>query len=117
MAGNTEVRITDEGTGGEKGQKLDRYDLIPIWPLRVLARIFGVGAQKYADRNWEKGYDWSLSYGACQRHLNAFWGGEFFDSETHLPHLAHAAWHCLVMIEFWKDDLGTDDRAEVGKWE
>ncbi len=67
-----EVRIVNETTGGEKGQKLARFDLIPIGPLTRLAEHYGKGAAKYADRNWELGYDWSLSYGALMRHLTAW---------------------------------------------
>jgi hypothetical protein len=48
----------DPVTGGVKGQKLARFDLIPVNPLWELAEHFGRGAQKYADRNFERGYDW-----------------------------------------------------------
>lgn len=34
-------------TGAEKGTKLERFDLIPDIPLRMLARHYGVGARKY----------------------------------------------------------------------
>lgn len=56
MAAMSEVRITDPGTGGEKGQKLERFDLLPVAPLEAVARHYGIGANKYAERNWEQGY-------------------------------------------------------------
>ena len=71
----TEVRTTSK-TGGEKGVKLERFDLIPVGPLTELARLYGIGAKKYDDRNWEKGYEWSKSYAAMQRHANEFWAGK-----------------------------------------
>lgn len=117
MAENAEVIAIDPETGGMKGRKLERYDLIAVWPLRMLARVYEHGTHKYADRNWEVGYPWSWSYAACQRHLNAFWGGEWLDSDSGLPHLAHAAWHCITMMTFLRRGIGTDDRSEVETWE
>lgn len=94
-----ERRITSE-TGGQKGQKLERHDLLVAPFLAEMATVCGVGAEKYDDDNWRKGYSWRLSYGAMQRHLRAFWTGEDLDTETGLPHLAHAAWHCMVLWRF-----------------
>lgn len=105
-----EVRLTNELTGGQKGDKPARYDLIPVRPLEQLARLYGRGAAKYAPRNWEKGYVWSLSYAACQRHLNAFWGGEDNDTETGCPHLASAIFHCMAMMEWGVTHPDLDDR-------
>jgi hypothetical protein len=72
-----------------------------------------MGATKYAPYNWRRGYDWSLSYGAMQRHLAAFWNGEDRDAESKLYHLAHARWHTGVLIEFLHYGLGTDDRMST----
>jgi hypothetical protein len=108
--GGKEVRVTDPVTGGQKGSKPERFDLIPTFPLESLARVYGHGAAKYADNNWRRGYKWSLSYAALQRHLSAFWSGDDLDEESKLPHLAHAAWHCFALLEFFASNLGTDDR-------
>lgn len=107
-----EMRVVDPSTGGEKGTKVARFDLIPPDSLWDEAEHFGKGAQKYEDRNWERGYRWSLSYAACQRHLNAFWSGEDIDKETGSCHLIAALWHCRAMHTFWKRGLGTDDRSK-----
>lgn len=106
---NGEVRMTS-ATGGQKGSKPERYDLIPVEPLKKLAQLYGFGASKYDDNNWQKGYDWKLSYAACQRHLNAFWGGEDNDAESGLPHLASAAWHCFTMMWFMDHKPEYDSR-------
>jgi hypothetical protein len=112
----TEVRMCDPETGGQKGVKEARFDLIPADALWELARVFGRGAKKYAERNWERGYNWGFSYGALQRHLNKFWMGEEIDEESGLPHLAHAAWHCLVLLAFCLRKKGKDDRrCDLGK--
>ncbi len=108
---NGEVRITDPVTGGEKGQKPERFDLIPFDALEEVARVYGVGAQKYSDDNWLKGYAWRLSAGALLRHVARFMIGEDRDPETGCLHLAHAAWHCLTLLTFAMRGLGTDDRA------
>ena len=73
-----EVRTTSE-TGGMKGVKLERFDLIPAGPLRDLATLYGRGAAKYAEHNFRKGYEWSKSYSALQRHANAWARGESWD--------------------------------------
>jgi hypothetical protein len=105
-----EVRVTDPETGGEKGTKLARYDLIPAGPLLQLAEHYGIGARKYADRNWERGYAWSLSFAALQRHAWAFWMGEDTDGETLSHHMAAVAFHAFALMHFGDTDTGTDDR-------
>lgn len=116
-----DARITNEKTGGEKGTKLERFDLIPVGPLTQLARMYGLGAQKYAPRNWERGYDWSLSYAALQRHATAFWGGEDAIQQNELGddptagvnHLVAVAWHALAMLEWMTTHPELDDRPSV----
>jgi len=105
-----EVRVTDPTTGGQKGSKLARYDLIPAGPLHLLAEHYGRGSQKYADHNWAKGYKWSLTFAACQRHLWQFWNGEDIDDETKSQHVIAAMWHCCTMSYFLTNGVGTDDR-------
>lgn len=106
----TEVRATDPDTGGQKGRKGARFDLIPPRALEQVAEVFGHGAEKYEDWNWRKGYPWSWSYASLQRHLSAFWGGETMDPESGMPHVAHAAWHCLVLLTFMEEREDKDDR-------
>lgn len=110
LVGHTaEIRVTSK-TGGEKGQKMARIGSLDPQSIMKVAEVAGFGEQKYARLNYLRGYDWSLSYDACQRHLHAFWSGQDLDPESGLPHLAHAAWHCLAMLAFMQHGLGTDDR-------
>ncbi len=100
----------DPDTGAEKGTKIERYDLLPTAPLAALARHYGVGAKKYADHNWAKGYDWSKSYSALQRHANAFWSGEDIDEETGSNHMAAVAFHAFALLEYCETNRSKDDR-------
>lgn len=105
-----EVRVTDPETGGQKGQKLAQLGAIEPQALMEVAKVAGYGATKYARMNFLKGYSWSLSYDALQRHLMQFWAGEDRDEESGQYHLAHAAWHCMAMLAFMQLGRGTDDR-------
>ena len=107
----TEENIIDPDTGGQKGRKSEEYALIPVEPLAEVARVYGYGAQKYEPNNWRKGYAWSLSYSALQRHINAFWSGERIDPESGLHHLAHATFHLFSLMTY--DGVGSDfDEAQ-----
>lgn len=95
-----ETRTTSV-TGGMKGVKAERFSLIPKAPLDLLGRIYGYGHGKYGDaHNYRKGYEWSKSYDALQRHLTAWWEREETDPESELSHLGHAAWHIFTLIVF-----------------
>lgn len=132
-----EIRTTSS-TGGQKGTKLQRFDLIPIGPLTELAEHYGVGASKYAGHQWRNGYEWSKSYSALMRHLTAFWAGFDFDvcsndpdgcarfdtegkpfmairedacfNHTGSHHMAAVAWHSFCLLEFKNSFPEHDDR-------
>lgn len=139
----TEVRSVSS-TGGQKGVKEERGDLIPVGPLRELATHFGRGALKYDVHQWRQGYEWSKSYSALMRHLNLFWGGEDYDVCSNEPenclfehpedgrpwpkpdtdtcwnhtgshHMVAVAWHSFVLLEFKDRFPEFDDRFKVEK--
>jgi hypothetical protein len=93
-----EVRVTNPETGGEKGAKPARFDLLPWDVLTIVAEQYGFGAAKYSDRNWEKGYAFSLSFAALVRHLAAYAQGEVNDPESGLPHMAAVIFHAMTLI-------------------
>lgn len=99
----------------EQGLKYDgdklRYDLVPPEALEEIVKILTFGAQKYTDRNWEKGINYGRVYGALMRHLQAFWRGEDVDPESGLSHLSHAG--CCLFFLLTYDRRGMvefDDR-------
>lgn len=106
---STEERVTSS-TGGQKGRKPAQYGLIPPDALRQVAELYGKGAAKYAPYNWRKGYPWSLSFDAMQRHAWQFWDGEEYDSETGCAHLASVAFHALTLLTFMEEQREHDDR-------
>lgn len=105
-----EERVVDPTTGGAKGRKLAELGALDPQALLTVAEVAGFGSRKYERLNYLRGYAWSLSFDAMQRHLLAFWGGDDTDAESGLPHLAHAGWHCLALLAFMQRELGTDDR-------
>lgn len=132
-----EVR-TISSTGGAKGVKPARFDLIPPAALRALAEHYGRGAAKYDDNQWRKGYEWSKSYAALQRHLADFWEGKDYDvcsndlegcsfmdakgepfeqaapdtcfNHTGSHHLDAAMWHAFALRTFVDEHPEHDDR-------
>lgn len=111
-----EVRVTSS-TGGQKGSKPARFDMIPPDVLTELALHYGKGEAKYpsdpetGEANWQKGYSWSLSAAALQRHLYAWLSGEDTDAETGSSHLMAVAWHAFALRWWQLHDRGSDDIA------
>jgi hypothetical protein len=100
---------------GQKGQKPERYDLIPWDQMDEVARVYGRGAEKYDDRNWELGVDLSLNFAALHRHLSAFWNGQSVDPETECHHLAAVVFHALAMMRNQTAHPDCDDRPEAAR--
>ena len=110
---STETRIVNEKTGGAKGQKMERFDLIPVAPLTEVARLYGEGAKKYDEHNWARGYDWNLSYAALMRHLTQFWAGESIDEESGCHHLASVVFHSFALMYFEEHHAEFDNRLST----
>jgi hypothetical protein len=114
-----EERVVDPKTGGTKGRKTCEIGALDPLGIIELGKVAGFGTRKYDRGNFMRGYDWSLSYDALQRHLHCFWSGEDLDlnekgetdtNHSGLHHLAHAAWHCLTLLAFSMRKLGNDNR-------
>ena len=88
-----------------------RFDLIPVEPLREIARVYTIGAAKYADRNWERGIAWGRVFAAMCRHAFAWWGGEQLDPVDGQHHLASVAWCAMALIEYERTHPELDDSA------
>lgn len=102
---------TREGVKNDQGKI--RMDLIPPDVEEALARILTHGAKKYADRNWEKGMDWSRVYGAARRHLAKFWKGDDIDPEFGELHIDHALCCVAFLCAYAHRGVGNDDRKKL----
>jgi hypothetical protein len=73
-----------------------RYDLISPRAIKRLAIRLEQGAEKYSDRNWEKGIPLSSFLNSAFRHLY-----QFLDGDTTEDHLAAVLWniHSLIHTE------------------
>lgn len=99
-----------------KGKRFDtgkpKFSLIPPYPHQQIAKVLTMGAEKYEDRNWEKGMKWTRCIDSLERHLNAFKSGEDLDPESNLEHMAHLAVNAMFLIEYMKTYRQGDDRSK-----
>lgn len=115
-----ETRVVDPISGGAKGSKLARFDMLPSEVMWELAEHYGRGEMKYPSdpdgrANWQRGYNWQLSYAAMQRHIHQWSMGEELDPETGSSHLIAAMWHLCALRYFQIHKLGTDGRDRNAK--
>ena len=87
-----------------------RMDLVPTEAITALAEILTEGAQKYGERSWERGMEWSRVYAALQRHLTAWWAGEDADLDSGQPHLWHVITNAAFLVAYEQRQVGTDNR-------
>lgn len=76
-----------------------RFDLITPFGIDRLAKWYELGSAKYADRNWEKGMNFSRYIDSAKRHLNKYVMG--MEDEDHL---AAAAWNIFAIMHH--EELG-----------
>ena len=68
------------------------------------------GVEKYPERNWEKGMDWSRVFGSLLRHAWKFWKEEDYDEETGCHHMAMVAWNAMALCSYSLRKIGKDNR-------
>jgi hypothetical protein len=103
-----EAKHLDEG-------KLGLQWILSMSGLEDVAKVGDYGSKKYTQGNWRGGSSWMRFAGSCTRHLYRYISGELLDNESHLPHLAHCAYDCLILLTWAREGKGTDDRPIVGK--
>lgn len=96
-------RTFDTGSVRDSRTGKGRFDLLPPAALRRLAQHFERGAEKYGDRNWEKGQPLQSYLDSALRHI--FNHQEGMRDEDHL---IAAVWNLLVYVE-------TEHRVEAGE--
>ena len=89
------------GTKHDTGKP--RFSLLPLKQVATVVAVLEFGAKKYAPDNWQKVDNQRERYfDAAMRHIMSWWQGEKLDTETNLPHLAHAV--CCLLFLMWGDD-------------
>lgn len=99
--------VPDVKQGRKSDEDKVRTDLFPYDALIAICHVLTFGAQKYQDRNWEQGIKYGRVFGACMRHLIAWWQCKeptdvnflfgSLDAETGMSHLWHAGC-CIVFL-------------------
>ena len=96
----TSVKDSGERQDFETGSRRDtnkgkgRYDLLPAHAMSRLAIHFENGAEKYGDRNWEKGQPVSRYLDSALRHIF-----KYLEGSRDEDHAVAASWNLLCMIE------------------
>lgn len=80
----------------------DQWDLLPWDVLPLVVRGLMGGARVHGAHNWEQGISRERLFNATQRHLTAWFLGEWLnteeDNDPPLPHLAHVVCNCLFAL-------------------
>ena len=87
-----------------------RHDLVPAFAQEQYAKVLTNGAEKYAQRNWERGMPWSKVISSLKRHTQAWERGEDFDPETGIYHMAHVMCNAAFLVEYYRIYPQGDDR-------
>lgn len=74
------------------------------------AQAFAYGELKYSRHNYKLGMNWNRIIDASLRHITAFNSGEDMDQESGLNHLWHAKACLAMLIYYYENKVGTDDR-------
>jgi hypothetical protein len=90
--------------------KLQLQWILSMEGLDDVAKVGAYGAKKYGQSNWRGGSEYMRYLGSCIRHLSAYIRGRNLDDESGLPHLAHCAYNCLILLTWAKKGSGKDDR-------
>jgi hypothetical protein len=93
----------------EEGKKYDAdkldWSLLPIKSVQIVLQVLQLGSKKYSPDNWQKVPDARRRYkNAAARHTMAMLDGEWLDTESGLPHAAHAACNCLFLLWFGENE-------------
>lgn len=107
------VNSKEKGSGARYNNGKADLSLIPLWTLEDEAKVWMYGKNKYAAWNWAKGMDWSVPLACALRHLSSWQRGEEIDSESGLPHLAHAMCNLRMLTLFSKTYKEGDDRPPI----
>lgn len=99
-----------KGGGLRYNANKPRYDLLHPVAQEGVVRVLTAGANKYAERNWEKGMKWSTILASLKRHLAAIEKGEDYDEETGELHIDHLQCNAHFLSAYYHIYPQGDDR-------
>jgi hypothetical protein len=99
---------------GAAGAKKCPMHLLPPVALEQIAWVMGLGAEKYKAWNFIEADVCASTYiGALLRHWSEFAKGVDIDPESGLPHLAHIAANCAIVLTAQQQGTLVDDRPKL----
>lgn len=107
-----DVNSSEKGSGARYNGGKPDYSLLPLVTLEDEIRVWEYGRRKYAAWNWAKGMPWSVPFSCLMRHIAAWQVGEELDSESGLPHLAHAQCNIRMLTLYARTYKEGDDREK-----
>ena len=109
---NDEKYKTNKGDAIRFNQGKLRFDLVNPQAHKDMVEVLTHGAEKYFDRNWEKGFAWTSVLASLKRHIDAWERGEDYDPDSGLLHMAHAACNVHYLNAFYYLFPQGDDRPK-----
>lgn len=104
--------VTGKGAGLRFNKGKQRYDLVEPHAFADFVQVLTDGAEKYFDRNWERGLSWTSVLASLKRHIAAIERGEDYDKESGRLHIAHAACNVHFLNAFYYTFPQGDDRPK-----
>lgn len=97
------------------GIKKPPMHLVPPVAKIWLAEGFRDGAEKYGPYNWrENEVAASVYIAAAHRHMDAWWDGEEFASDSGVHHLGHALSCLAIILDAQEGEQLVNDRPMPG---
>jgi len=104
--------MNQKGTGKRFNSGKTRHGLVPSFAQEQYAKVLTIGAEKYGDRNWQNGMNWSKVLDSLKRHIIAFENGIDYDHETGCLHMAHVMCNAAFLTEYYNIFMEGDDRMQ-----
>lgn len=116
-AGTISPPALESGTGIRHDQGKARISTLPGRAIELVMQVGEFGAKKYGDHNYRGGMPITKFLDAAYRHafVEFLFKCNDIDTESGLPHLAHAAWNLLAAAEQMMVKLELDNRYKGNK--
>lgn len=113
-----EINAKREFAASESGAQREALGVpymkqLPLEGLAAGAAALEYGAQKYSDRNWEKGLPWQQMIDSLKRHIDDFERGRDYDNGSDgsgMHHVCMIMAGALMLSSSVIRGIGTDDR-------